>query len=157
MQYCFIGCISVTFTFCPRHCTFYDVHSFHYFPLQFDFLYLYPPSLLLMELTAPPPVSPSRLLPNAPDGASAVSSDEGRVGRVPGSHPGPVSQRQAAAHHQVSGVADRHQGGRPEPGHRQPGAQPGPAGPLPQGAGITHHQPPCQGPHVVSEASAGQT
>lgn len=109
-----------------------------------------------MELSAPlnpPLLSP----PQHPDGASAVSSDEGRVGRVPGSHPGPVSQRQAAAHHQVSGFADRHQGGWPEPGHCQPGAQPGPAGPLPQGAGITHHQSPCQGPHLVSEASAGQT
>lgn len=88
-----------------------------------------------------------------PDGAPAVGSDEGGVGGVSGSHPGPVVSREAAAHHQVSGLADGHQGGRPEPGDDEPGTQPGPARPLPQGPGVTHHQPPGQGPHFVSGTS----
>lgn len=86
-----------------------------------------------------------------PDGASSVGSDEGGVCRVSGSHPGPLVGRQAAAHHQVSGLADGHPGGRHEPGDGESGAQPGPTRPLPQGPGVPHHQPTCQGTHLVSE------
>lgn len=87
-----------------------------------------------------------------PDGASPVSSDEGGVSRVSGSNPGTVVRLQAAAHHQVSGLADGHPGGRLEPGDGESGAQPGPARPLPQGPGVPHHQPTCQGTHLVSES-----
>lgn len=85
-----------------------------------------------------------------PDGASSVSSDEGGVSGVSGSHPGPLIKQQA--HHQVSGLANRHPGERPEPGDGESGAQPGPARPLPQGPGVPHHQPTCQGTHLVSES-----
>ena len=87
-----------------------------------------------------------------PDGASSVSSDEGGVGGVSGSHPGPLIRRQAAAHHQVSGLTDRHPGGRPESGNRKSGLQPVPARPLPQGTGVPYHQPAYQGTHLVSES-----
>ncbi len=82
-----------------------------------------------------------------PDRASSVSSDEGGVGGVSGSHPGPLIRQQA--HHQVSGLPDGHPGERPEPGDGESGAQPGPSRPLPQGPGFPHHQPTCQGTHLV--------
>lgn len=86
-----------------------------------------------------------------PDGAPSVSSDEGGVGRVSGSHPGPLIRQQAAAHHQISGFSDGHPGGWPEPGVSKSGVQPGPTRLLPQGPVIPHHQPTCQGTHLVSE------
>lgn len=84
------------------------------------------------------------------DGASSVGSDEGGVCRVSGSLAGPVVRQQAAVHHQVSGLADGHSGGWSEPGDREPRVEPLPAGLLPQGPGVPHHQPARQGTHLVS-------
>ena len=87
-----------------------------------------------------------------PDGASSVSSDEGGVGRISGSHPGPLIRQQAAAHHQVSGLTYRHPGGWPEPCNRKSGVQSIPTRPLPQGTGVPYHQPAYPGTHLVSES-----
>lgn len=91
-----------------------------------------------------------------PGGASSVGPDEGGVSRVPRSGPGPVVRQQTAAHHQVSGLADGHPGGRPESHSRKSGVKFAPAGPLFQGPRVPHHQPTHQGSHLVSHGGLNE-
>ncbi|GLD61528.1 kinesin-like protein KIF21B [Lates japonicus] len=62
--------------------------------------------------------------------------------RVFGSHPGSLIRKQAAVHHQVSGLLTRHPGGWPESGDGESGAQPRPHETHTTGTGIPYHQSP---------------
>lgn len=156
----FFHCFLILFALFPPECCFQALLISFCTLIKFN-LYLYSKSHYFLPLChssfslnfSPRWSSVTQMVRiSHPDGASSVSSDEGGVGGVSGSHPGPLIRRQAAAHHQVSGLTDRHPGGRPEPGNRKSGVQPVPTRLLPQGTGVPYHQPAYQGTHLVSES-----